>query len=525
MSEKQEQAARSANENTSQALCEICQQRMAETVATHDGKEYTEEQLYHLVTEIKDYQLTNGSLLKLIEYENESSVPARPVSVSILPTPFTRKRYEEALELQHVFNELYMRVASDADWLCSVISPLIEHDGLVAALWNVYLRVEEAGALQNVVCGLFRSDYMLHQTQDDTVASLKQVEMNTFSCAGAAHAQRVAKMHRHLNRVRDPEHVVGDSKSSRLPKSENIESMIQMLKEAHELYTSTSGKTRPKCILMPVQPYNFNVADERPIEYGLWDAGIPCYRCEWRTALDRTTLTEDRILLFQPTVGSSQVEVSVVYYRAGYAAEEYREPGMEARVRLEMSRAIKSPDVLTNLTTFKVVQQALAQPGAVERFLPPEKVDKVRKTFVPMHMLDSSPAGREARAIALDPEQAVHYVLKPNLEGGGHNIYRSEIPAFLKSKPKESWHKYILMRVIEPPPTMGTLMMTQDLYHGAVISELGVFGTCIWRRNGNKVEIIKNEVAGWTFKSKPAEVDEMNVVKGFGCFDCPLLVD
>jgi len=33
------------------------------------------------------------------------------------------------------------------------------------------------------------------------------------------------------------------------------------------------------------------------------------------------------------------------------------------------------------------------------------------------------------------------------------------------------------------------------------------------------------EVAGWTFKTKPVSVDEMSVVKGYGCFDCPLLVD
>ena len=524
VSDDEVRATRSADDIHSQSSCSTCKHRMAEPVATHDAKDYTEGELYHLVNEAKDYQITHGSLLKVVEYETESSVPARPVGVSILPTPFPRKCWEEAVELQHIFNELYMRAASDEEWLYSVIGPLIQHDSLVAALWNVYLEVKKAGKVQNIVCGLFRSDYMLHQTPDCPDPFLKQVEMNTFSCAGAAHAQRVADMHSHLKLIRDPGHASNSSKDLRFPGNTNVKAVVSMLKAAHEAYTPGGTKARPKCILMPVQPYNFNIADERPIEYGLRDFGIPCYRCEWRAALDRTTLAEDRTLLFRPTFAQTEYEVTVVYYRAGYAAEEYRDLGMEARLRFELSRAIKSPDVLTNLTTFKAVQQALTQPGAVERFVPAEKAEKVRKTFMPMLTMDSSPAGLEARAIALDPKQAVNYVLKPNLEGGGHNIYRSDIPNFLSSKSKESWHKYILMRLIEPPPSIGTLMMPQDLYHGATVSEVGILGACLWERKDGEVEIKLNDSAGWNFKTKPAEVDEMSVVKGFGCFDCPLLV-
>jgi glutathione synthase len=172
------------------------------------------------------------------------------------------------------------------------------------------------------------------------------------------------------------------------------------------------------------------------------------------------------------------------------------------------------------------VQQALTKAGAVERFLPPEKAEKVRKTFmVPMQVLDNSPAGLEAQAAATDPEECVKYVLKPNRDGGGHNVYRSDIPKFLASKPKEAWVQYILMRLIEPPPTTGTLMLPEDLYHGAVISELGVLATCIWERKDEDLDVKMNEAAGWTFKTKPATVDEMAVVKGYGCFDCPLLID
>ena len=523
VNKQEERTARSAEDTLPEEPRESCQQRMDEVVTTHDGVTYTEAQLYHLTNEIKDYQIVHGSLLKIVEYETDSSVPARAVGVSVLPTPFPKHCYEEALELQRIINELYVRVAADPDWLYSVLGQLMEHDALVSALWQVYLKVKEAGSVQNAVCGVFRSDYMLHQPSGQEEASLKQVEVNTFSCAGVSHAQRIAKMHRHLARVRKSTAERTTWHDDRLPQSQNIESVVNLLKAAHHKYKSTSKTTKPLAVLMPVQPYNFNIADERPIELGLWEEGIACYRCEWRAALDRTTLTDDDELLFRPTLGPQEVGISVVYYRAGYAAEEYREQGMLVRTRFELSTAIKCPDILTNITNFKAVQQALSKPGELERFISAEQAQRVRKTFMPMQILDTTPEGLAARKTALDPEQAVNHVLKPNLEGGGHNIYRRDIPDFLKKKPEETWHKYIIMRLIEPPAMTGTLMMPHDLYHGEIVSELGVWGTCLWERKSTDVVIEENEAAGWTFKSKPAEVDEMSVVKGYGCFDCPLL--
>lgn len=56
---------------------------------------------------------------------------------------------------------------------------------------------------------------------------------------------------------------------------------------------------------------------------------------------------------------------------------------------------------------------------------------------------------------------------------------------------------------------------------GPTVSELGIVGVCLWKG----AEIIQNTQAGWTFKTKPTHIDEMSVVKGYGCFDCPNLVE
>ncbi|KAK5133146.1 hypothetical protein LTR08_008170 [Meristemomyces frigidus] len=486
----------------------------------------SEEQSMQLVTAIKDYQLTHGNLIKWVQSEGVTRVPSVGVGVSALPTPFPRSLFDEAWQLQASMNELYVRIASDEDWLYGVLKPLFDHDDFLAALWDVHVTVKTAGVAQDIVCGIFRSDYMLHQPSTRESVSLKQVEVNTLCVAGACHAERVAGMHRHLQRKRDVRKPAEEQGAERLPVNDNIEQLVITLCKAHDAYTASPFVQR--CVLMIVQAHNFNVADERPIEYGLWDSGIPCYRCEWQEVLQRTTLTASRKLLYRVNEAGVQaeLEVSVVYYRAGYTADEYTEhEGRETRLRLELSCAIKCPDVLTHLTTFKAVQQALTEEGAVERFLSADDAHRVRATFMPIVKVDKVAEGQLFREIATDPRQASHFVLKPNLEGGGNNVYGTKIPDFLASIPDEQWSKYILMRLIVPPgDTSGVLMMMEELYEGPVISELGVLGSVVWKKEeGSEVEVVRNVAAGWTFKTKPSHVDEMNVVKGYGCFDCPKL--
>jgi glutathione synthetase len=347
----------------------------------------------------------------------------------------------------------------------------------------------------------------------------------------------------------------------RLPSNHTIASLVSGLIAAHEEYgPPKSGHASRTGILFIVQPRNMNISDERPLEYALWnnEPQIPAYRVLFgEEVLACTSLSQSRELLYQPPSGSPPIEVSVAYLRAGYDPNEYTPTGYGCRLLLERSRAIKCPSILGHLATFKKVQQALAAPGALTRFLSHTEAERVAKTFAPMYPLDEScEAGRRGHALACNPQTAINHVLKPSLEGGGHNVYRGEIPEFLDSVPKSRWHTYILMELINPVIQKNVLLSPRGIYTaadadspalrpssenrqdphttapadqlpGPTVSELGIFGVCLWRSQpqGHHPQLLRNSEAGWSLKTKPEAVDEMSVVKGYGCFDCPYLVD
>ncbi|KAJ5152571.1 uncharacterized protein N7482_009049 [Penicillium canariense] len=500
--------------------------------------EMSEEQTLSLVAQIKDWQ---------VQTETECSVSTHPVGVSkwglqCFPTPWPRAKFQQALEIQEIYNRLYCAVAEDEQWIYGAIRDILPVEPLAAALWGIYEAARETGLVQNVSVGIFRSDYMLHLnagTRPDSPGamfetSLKQIELNTFSCSGAAHANKVGDMHRYL--ARTGIYNVGGTTLDipSLPVNHNIATLASGLALAHATYGGPRSKeAKETAVLMVVQPFNFNIADERPIEYALWNRSdpVPTYRLDFGPdVLEHTWLTEERELLYHPPwqASTTPVEISVVYLRAGYEAHEYDHVGWEARLQLETSVAIKCPSLLSHMTTFKKVQQALTVPGALETFLSESEAAALRETFVPVYPLDESEQGRYARDRACDPVQSAHYILKPSLEGGGHNVYGTDIPGYLASMPQSKWCSYILMERVQPPLQHGLLMSPAGIDSGEVVSELGVLGCCLWQSNhtsDRRCTMLHNSVGGWTFKTKYAEIDEMSVVKGYGCFDTPRLMD
>jgi glutathione synthetase len=501
-----------------------------------------DEQLDTLISDIRDWQLTNGSLLKLVQTEEENAVLAQPVGITVFPTLFPRQLFHEAISLQKLYNKLYIAVAEDEEWLHSILRDLIELNPLANTLWGIYQEAKQEGYRQNFSLGVFRSDYMLHVNPSNPQQrpQLKQVEFNTISVAGGTHGNKISEMHQHLHRT-------GSSSSQSqstpkitcadLPPNNTIKIIAAGLAAAHTAYgPPKSLNAKQTCILFIVQPLNFNIADERPLEYALWsrDPAIPAYRIYWGDeVLSHSSLTSSRELLYQRPGSLSPMEVSVVYYRSGFEEHEYDFTGRQARLQLEKSRAIKCPSLLSHLTTFKKVQQELAIPGVLERFLTLKEAEIVTKTFAPMYPLDESEAGIKARRLALDMKTANGYVLKPSLEGGGHNIYGGDIPYFLAKIPKERWHTYVLMEKITPPPLHNMLISPRGSYEGPVVSELGIFGVSLWKgrkqgRDGKGnvgPETMEELEPTWSFKTKDAGVDEMSVVKGYGCFDSPALMD
>ncbi|KAM1144691.1 hypothetical protein ACFX2I_033334 [Malus domestica] len=184
-----------------------------------------------------------------------------------------------------------------------------------------------------------------------------------------------------------------------------------------------------------------------------------------------------------------------------------------ARLLMEQSSAIKCPSISYHLVGTKKIQQELAKPNVLERFLDDkEDIAKLRKCFAGLWSLDDSDIVKKAI------ESPGLFVMKPQREGGGNNIYGNDVREALTRLQKEGSEAdaaYILMQRIFPTASHTFLMREGVCYKDDTISELGVYGAYL----RNKDKVILNDQCGYLMRTKISSSDEGGVAAGFAVLD------
>lgn len=303
--------------------------------------------------------------------------------------------------------------------------------------------------------------------------------------------------------------------AAHVPENNALQGLCEGMLEAWKIYNSPKS-----VILFIIEDKTFNICDQKFHEFEIRRQNPDVY-------VVRKTLTEiakegklqgeDRRLFVDGQ------EVAVVYFRCGYSPDQYHsEKEWEARIMIERSLAIKSPTIHYHLAGTKKVQQRLAEPGMLERFLPNDKkaVEKIRGIFTGLYELND-------KSIAMARKSPERYVIKPQREGGGNNIYGDDINPFLdKIVGTEEQNAYIVMDRISPPVTTNYMVrpLSADGFGATLvktISELGIFGYLI----GDANTTLSNRAVGYCLRTKLSHVNEGGVAAGLGALDSPFLVD
>jgi len=464
-----------------------------------------DDQLEDLVEKAKDYALMHGICMRQKSKFDRDALHFAPFV--LFPTPFPRDEYSKAIELQPILNELMHKVAHDYDFLKEALKHTVKVDEFTGRLWKIYETImSEGGPSQDVDVGLFRSDYFYCCGNK----RIKQVEFNTIASSFGCTTSKLVEAHKYVVAEAGHREILKD-----IPENGALEGLAGAMVEAWRIYN------KPKSVIMfLIEDVTYNICDQKFHEFEIRRQcpDVFVIRKTLTEIADRGVMKEDKSLWIDGH------EVAVIYMRCGYHPDQYpTEREWDARLMMERSIAIKSPSIHYHLAGTKKVQQELAKPGQVEKFLGDKaKIESVRDIFTGLYSLDHDEAGDQSFAAAMATPSK--YVLKPQREGGGNNVYGDDIKPFLENiKDSEERNAYILMDRIQPPVTTNYMVRPdgQPAKLVDVISELGIFGYVI----GDKEKIITNKYVGQMLRTKLSHVDEGGVAAGLGALDSVYLVD
>ncbi|KJH49407.1 glutathione synthase [Dictyocaulus viviparus] len=514
-----------------------------------------EDRTDELILSSVDWAHANGLVTRTRENKNRSDI-CQTAPFALLPTPFPRKLFQQAINVQNLMATLYHEVAYDYNFLIECHKDVIKTDEFTRGLIEILQQVMTEGKvilLESFICVAYahslifqglaqrktlviqRSDYMCHKDPFSCEYYLRQIEVNNIASSMGGHAERVTKMHR---RTLFELGYSTETIERAIPKNEPIKLIAEALYKAWEVFSLPEA-----VVLVIVEDENQNQIDQRHVEYALEDMGVPVDQ------IVRKTLTQcDECLILSPErhlllLGS---RVAVVYFRSGYSPNHYpSKKEWAARLLIERSDAIKAPWIGLQVANTKKTQQVsgnrsvhypledlkinfsdklfevLAEDGVVERFVGhPRDAAAIRSTFAGLWAISGSHPLTD-KLIKNAIAHPSRFVLKPQLEGGGGNFYGEQVAEKLQTLSGEERGAYILMERIQPLVAENYLIRAMEpVALSSVVSELGVYGYALGERGIPEVR-----QGGHLLRTKPDNVDEGGVAVGAAVIDSPFLYE
>eukprot|EP01097_Dermamoeba_algensis_P008411 TRINITY_DN5606_c0_g1_i1.p1 TRINITY_DN5606_c0_g1~~TRINITY_DN5606_c0_g1_i1.p1 ORF type:complete len:495 (-),score=89.41 TRINITY_DN5606_c0_g1_i1:88-1572(-) len=482
----------------------------------------SEHTLSSLVEETTLFCHSNGLLMSVNGFNQQNlqhnSLQIQPISLTLLPSPFPRHSFEEAKGIAKDFNLLVHNLSQSEEFLTKALEVTIQGDEFTARLFKIFKQtIAEKTGFKRISLGLFRSDYMLHYGSPAGSLSkplLQQVELNTISSAFPNLSHLAGKLFRYTTSRCGLEE---SYPQERIPVSNSSTAFVDAFAHAFALYKKefNIASNDAAVIVMICQPSERNVFDQKLFEFELWE--------RHRISMIRRTLSEiyhngelDQTTLALKLEGK---EVAISYSRAGYTPNDYpSEKEWEARLKIDRSRSIKCPSISHHLVGCKKIQQVIATPGVLEKFVPKETAERQRKCFAGLYSLDK---GKDEPIIKEILKRLDDFVLKPQREGGGNNIYGQDIVTALSTMSDRELEAFIAMEKIRPLSFPCYVIRNGQSTLIQAISELGVYSSLI----SVDGDIVRSEECGHLLRTKPITSNEGGIAAGFAFIDSPFLFD
>ncbi|KAL6570014.1 Glutathione synthetase [Orobanche minor] len=394
--------------------------------------------------------------------------------ISLLPMPFPERHFQQACEVAPIFNELVDRVSLDSKFIQDSLFRTKKVDAFTSKLLDIHAKMLDMNNKEDIRLGLHRSDYML----DEQTNLLLQIELNTISSSFPGLSCLVSDLHRSLLH-QFKQHLALDP--DRIPENDSGNQFVEAFHKAWSEYNNPRSVFPTRLCFYEFLKVIEEIANQEMMRRAVVMVVV---QIEERNISIRKTLAEidaQGELLSDGTLVVDGEVVAVAYFRAGYAPTDYpSESEWSARLLIEQSCAIKCPSIAYHLAGTKKIQQELAKPNQLERFLEnKDDIAKVRKCFAGLWSLEASDIVKDAI------ERPGLYVMKPQREGGGNNIYGDDVRIALQEMQKKGTEEdaaYILMQRIFPTISPAILMREGISHKEQVLSELGIYSTYLRKR-------------------------------------------
>ena len=439
--------------------------------------------------------------------EKMKEVGVKHVPISLTPSPIPRNLFEKIYFYQIAFNKIYNKLSNDQAFIEKTLEPISLKDNHIKKLLEISKKSINNEKKQKIKLSFFRNDYILDK--DQKFLFLKEFKTNCCNFE-FSFTNILLNFFNYYSEKYKKDFSKYKEKNVEIPqnKGNEIEKFSDAIIEAIKLAFPQDYKTSNILFIVNEEQnkYDFHLENLRNELFNKYQ--IRSYKLLLNEVNTKITKDEEGNLLKDGN------KISLVYFNSMDKNDFKDEDSYKALEFIELSKAIKVPDINTYLSSLKIFQYYLSKPDIIMHYNHNELIiNDILRFFGGIYYLpDKSKEERNDlfEKIKSSPD---NYILKSNEEKTGDNL-KQIINSIGEGDLPDELVKGIIVEKYNPPEHESIIIKNENSKIEKVVNEYSIFGIILMNENN----LVINKSVSFLIKTG---------IKGesLDIFDLPCLVE
>ena len=404
--------------------------------------------------------------------------------VALYPSPIPKGLFDKIYFYQIALNKILYKLSNDQSYLETVLSPLASKDNFVQKLLEISKKSLNFDKKQKIRLGIFRNDYLLDKEQK----FLFLQDYKTSTVGFGSYTNILLDFHKYFDE-KYPNFFAKYKSKDKENTKEIPQNKLNTIEKFSESILEAIKLAFPQVYKDTIIVFVVNKNAQNKLDFDLENLVKKLFD-EHKIKSAKLTLSEISKKITKDEEGNLILDgnkVSMVYFNSGDKEEDYPdEDSWNGRELVELSTAIKVPDINLFLTSFRIFQYYLSKPGVIMHYNYTELIlNDILRFFGGIYYVPDLEKEKQTELFNKIQSEPNKFILKP-FHGNKNYITGDKLKSIVPAgdgEPSEELKNGVIFGVCTPPEHE-TLVIKDDKSNiENVISEYSIYGIILTNEN------------------------------------------
>jgi glutathione synthase len=427
---------------------------------TDEEKNISQEKILEFIISL----YTRGLIYKL------KTNGVKHLPMALYPSPIPKNLFEKIFFYQIAFNKILNKLSNDQPYLEQVLEPIASKNNFIQKLLEISKKSFAYEKKQKIKLGIFRNDYLLDKDQKFLFLQEYKTSLDDFG----SYTNILLNFYNYFNEKYPNVFAKYKGKEKEIPqnKGNTIEKISEAIIEAIKLAFPQDYKTSV-VVFITQKKFDFDLQN---LINELYD--------KHKIKSEKLSLSEINKKITKDEEGNlklNESKISLIYFNSGDKEEDYPdEDSWKGRELIELSTAVKVPDINTFLTSFKVFHYYLSKPDIIMHYNYNDLIiNDILRFFGGIYYVPDLDKEKQTELFNKIQSEPNKYILQ-SFSGKKNYLTGEKLKSLV---PSEELSNGIILEKVIPPEHETLIIKNENSVVESSVSEYSIYGIILMNEN------------------------------------------